>query len=165
MTERKPPGVSIDSWVDSQIREAQKRGEFDDLPGKGKPLEGLDAPDDDMWWIKQWLKRENLSFTPPTLELRKSVADTLAGIGRLRSEAAVRDVAEQLNERIREMNRKPPGYGPPTSLGVIDVERLVAKWRAERPPPEPAGAADPNLAAKTAPSAETRAQKWWRWRS
>jgi DnaJ family protein C protein 28 len=28
-----------ESWIDQQIREAQERGEFDDLPGKGKPLD------------------------------------------------------------------------------------------------------------------------------
>ena len=27
-----------ESWIDQRIREAQERGEFDDLPGKGQPL-------------------------------------------------------------------------------------------------------------------------------
>jgi len=37
----KKPGDSKDweSWIDQQIREAQERGEFDNLPGKGKPLD------------------------------------------------------------------------------------------------------------------------------
>jgi hypothetical protein len=35
MTERKPPGVSFDGWVDKQIREAEQRGEFSELPGFG----------------------------------------------------------------------------------------------------------------------------------
>jgi hypothetical protein len=35
VSERKPPGVSWESWVDKQIREAQDKGEFDDLPGHG----------------------------------------------------------------------------------------------------------------------------------
>jgi len=159
VTERKPPGVSIESWVEMQIREAQERGEFDDLPGRGQPLKGIDGPHDDMWWIKQWLKREGLSFTPPTLALRKSVEDTLGGIGRLRSEKAVRDVAEELNERIRQMNRMPPADGPPTSLGVIDVERLVESWRAQRAAIESTAGADTNLTARTAPSAESAVKK------
>ncbi|WP_037834016.1 DnaJ family domain-containing protein, partial [Streptomyces sp. NRRL S-481] len=37
MTERKPPGVDFGSWVDKQIRDAETRGEFDRLPGAGKP--------------------------------------------------------------------------------------------------------------------------------
>ena len=28
-----------EKWIDQQIREAQERGEFDNLPGKGKPLD------------------------------------------------------------------------------------------------------------------------------
>jgi DnaJ family protein C protein 28 len=28
-----------ESWVDEQIREAEERGQFDNLPGKGKPLD------------------------------------------------------------------------------------------------------------------------------
>lgn len=28
-----------ESWIDQAIREAQERGEFDDLPGRGKPLD------------------------------------------------------------------------------------------------------------------------------
>ncbi|MEV4218944.1 DUF1992 domain-containing protein [Nonomuraea sp. NPDC049725] len=52
MTERKPGGMQFESWVDRQIREAQERGEFDDLPGAGKPLPGADKPYDEHWWIK-----------------------------------------------------------------------------------------------------------------
>ncbi|HVD28538.1 MAG TPA: DUF1992 domain-containing protein, partial [Mycobacteriales bacterium] len=41
-----------ESVVEAQIRQAQERGDFDDLPGKGKPIPGLDDPDDEQWWIK-----------------------------------------------------------------------------------------------------------------
>ena len=33
-----------ESWVEKQIREAQERGEFDNLPGAGKPLSGARRP-------------------------------------------------------------------------------------------------------------------------
>ena len=33
-----------DQWVDLQIQEAMKRGDFDNLPGAGKPIEGLGRP-------------------------------------------------------------------------------------------------------------------------
>ena len=75
VTERKPAGVSFESWVDAQIREARERGEFDNLPGTGKPLTDLDGNHDEMWWIRQWLKREDLSFTPPAIALRKAVEE------------------------------------------------------------------------------------------
>ena len=52
MTERKPPGVGFETWVERQIREATERGEFDNLPGAGKPVADLDKPHDELWWIK-----------------------------------------------------------------------------------------------------------------
>jgi hypothetical protein len=39
------------------IREAIEAGEFDHLPGAGKPLPGAGVPDDDLWWVREWLKR------------------------------------------------------------------------------------------------------------
>ena len=38
MTERKPPGVSWETWIDRQIREGMERGDFDHLPGHGQPI-------------------------------------------------------------------------------------------------------------------------------
>jgi DnaJ family protein C protein 28 len=35
----KPKDLNWESWIDQQIREAQERGEFDHLPGKGRPLD------------------------------------------------------------------------------------------------------------------------------
>lgn len=136
MTERKPAELSFETWVDRQIREAKERGEFDNLPGAGKPIASIDGPNDDDWWIKQWLKRENLSFTPPVLALRKSVEDMLEGVGRLRNEAAVRKVVDELNERIRQTNRMPQIDGPPSNLFVLDVEEVVERWRAQQPAPD-----------------------------
>ena len=49
MTERKPPGVPFESWVDKQIRDAEGRGEFTRLPGAGKPLPaGIDTTYDEL---------------------------------------------------------------------------------------------------------------------
>ncbi|WP_445188578.1 J-domain-containing protein [Pseudonocardia sp. Cha107L01] len=50
-----------ESVIDEQIRKAQERGDFDNLPGKGKPLPGLDGPDDDLWWVRGYIRREGLS--------------------------------------------------------------------------------------------------------
>lgn len=61
MTERQPSGVPWESWIDQQIREATERGEFDNLPGRGKPLPGLDRARDDLWWVKDELRREKPS--------------------------------------------------------------------------------------------------------
>ena len=39
----------FESLVEQRIREAQERGEFDDLPGAGKPIPDIDAPHDELW--------------------------------------------------------------------------------------------------------------------
>ncbi|WP_030566480.1 DnaJ family domain-containing protein [Streptomyces aureocirculatus] len=71
MTERKPPGVNFESWVDKQIREAEARGDFAALPGRGKPLPHDDgAAYDELWWVKRKLAREGVSVLSPTLALR-----------------------------------------------------------------------------------------------
>ncbi len=140
-------GSRLERSVEAQLRAARERGEFDNLPGYGKPLPNVDGEADEMWWIRQWLRREELSFTPPALAIRKSVEDMLGGLHKLRTEGAVRNVVEQLNAEIRQLNRMPPLDGPPTSLSVLDAEEVVARWLAVRPEPEPAPPAPPALTA------------------
>lgn len=45
------------NWIDEIIKAAEEQGEFDDLPGTGKPLPGAGKKDDDLWWVRSWLKR------------------------------------------------------------------------------------------------------------
>ena len=47
-------------WVEFQIRKAMERGEFDNLPGAGKPLHLPDRHDPD-WWVKRLIEREKIS--------------------------------------------------------------------------------------------------------
>ncbi|MFJ3226680.1 DUF1992 domain-containing protein [Streptomyces sp. NPDC086783] len=132
MTERKPPGVSFESWVDRQIREAEARGEFTALAGAGRPLPDVtDAPYDELWWVKQKMAREGLSVLPPTLALRKEAEDALAAASAAPSERAVRRIVEDVNAKIRELMFKPPP-GPPLGLKPYDVEEIVRDWRERR---------------------------------
>ncbi len=131
MTERKPPGMSFETWVERQIREAQERGEFDNLPGAGKPIPGIDGPAEELWWVKQYLRRENLSYLPPTLALRREVADVLADVPDAPSESAVRRRIAELNQKIAAAIRVPLD-GPPLNLMPLDVEEVVESWRRRR---------------------------------
>lgn len=128
MTERKPAGVGFSSWVERQIQEAMERGEFDNLPGAGKPIPDLDEPHDELWWVKQKLRREQLSYLPPTLAVRKEADDALAAASRARSERDVRRIVVAINAKIREANSK-AASGPPLNLMPFDVERVVRRWR------------------------------------
>ncbi|WP_181768233.1 DUF1992 domain-containing protein [Streptomyces albidus (ex Kaewkla and Franco 2022)] len=131
MTERKPPGLPFESWVDKQIREAEERGAFADLPGAGKPLRDANAPYDETWWLKRKMHDEGLSHLPPTLALRKEAEDALAAARRARSEKEVRRIVTEINEKIRAAIRTPPA-GPPLNLVPYDVEGVVAEWSEKR---------------------------------
>ncbi|MFF4231632.1 DUF1992 domain-containing protein [Streptomyces sp. NPDC001820] len=132
MTERKPPGVSFESWVDKQIREASERGDFKDLPGFGKPLPDLERTYDDLWWVKQKMHREHLSYLPPTLALRKEAEDALEAARRAPSAAEVRRILVEVNEKIAAAVRRPPP-GPSLRLQPFDVDAAVRDWRSDRP--------------------------------
>jgi hypothetical protein len=131
MTPRKPAGVRFETWIDRQIREAAERGEFEDLPGSGAPLPGLGKLYDEMWWVKGKLRREGLSYLPPSLALRKEAHDAVEGATRARSEAEVRARIGAINEKIRDAIRS--GIrGPEVKLVPLDVERVVEDWRRAR---------------------------------
>jgi DnaJ homologue, subfamily C, member 28, conserved domain len=133
VTSRKPPGIAWESWVEQQIREARERGEFDDLPGHGKPLPDLDRPRDELWWVRKKLQREKVSYSPPAISLRREVDDALEQVAAASTETEVRTLVASINDRIRYVNSHTIS-GPPTSIGVLDVDDVVQKWRQKRRP-------------------------------
>jgi hypothetical protein len=142
MTERKPPGVPFESWVDKQILDAQRRGDFDQLAGTGEPLPAdLDTSYDELWWVRRKLAREGLAMLPPALALRKESEDALAAAYAAPSERIVRKIITEVNVKIREMMFKPPP-GPPLGKKPYDVEAVVREWRERR---AAAGAADSDV--------------------
>jgi hypothetical protein len=129
MTDQKPPGVSWESWIERKIRESMEQGEFDNLPGRGQPIPDLARPYDELWWLRKKLRDEQLSIDPPTLVLRREYHDTLAQIADARSEGEVRRLVAAINERIIYVNSHTT-FGPPSDLVPLNVERVVAEWRA-----------------------------------
>jgi Domain of unknown function (DUF1992) len=131
MTERKPSGTSWETWIDAQIRVAREGGAFDNLPGAGKPLPNLDQAYDPLWWVKQLIQRERISMLPPALELLRKVEKELATIETLPDEATVRRRVAALNVEIAKVNATVV-EGPPTRLGTLDIDQIVARWRRTR---------------------------------
>lgn len=145
MTERKPAHETVPDFVERQIREAQERGDFDDLAGHGQPLPDLNRPDDELWWVRRKLRDEHLVGLPPALQARRERDEALLAVAVATSEETVRTVVEAANDRIRHINRTAIS-GPPTATMPLDTERVVAAWRARpRPaaPPTPAPAPPP----------------------
>lgn len=143
--QQKPPGVSWESWVEKKIRESMEAGEFDNLPGSGEPIAELARPYDELWWLRKKLREEQLSVDPPTLVLRREYHDTLARIGIARSEAEVRRLVADINERIIYVNSHTT-FGPPTELAPLDVDRVVARWRLAQSPTSEGGSAGGSVA-------------------
>jgi len=128
MTARKPPETSWETWTESQIRVAMEEGAFDNLPGAGKPLPNSGREYDPLWWQKQLVQREQITVVPPALGLLRKVEEVLATIGKLHDEATVRRRIAALNVEIAKVNATVV-EGPPTRLGTLDVDQVVAQWR------------------------------------
>lgn len=158
MTTRKPAGVSWQSWIDRQIEEARANGEFDGLPGHGKPIAGVDRPRDELWWVRDKLKREGVEYLPPALAIRKKAAAAHEEALRAPTEAEARRILEAINDEIRDLNRHTIA-GPPTTLMAFDVDEVLA-LRRERATGE-AGAPAHEPAPASPPPVSTR-RRWFR---
>ena len=125
------PKVNWSGLAEDRIRGAQAEGLFDNLPGFGKPIPGIDEPHDELWWVKEKLKREQISSLPAALAIRLDVQKTLEGIAPLATEEQVRQCVAALNERIRKASLGPL-WGPPVDVVPLDVEEVVGHWQAAK---------------------------------
>lgn len=121
------------TWVDQQVRQAMARGDFDDLPGAGKPIPDLGVQHDPDWWVKQLIERERITgVLPPALQLRKDDAELDGRLDQMVSETEVRREVEDFNARVIRA-RYTPVDGPPLITMPRDVETTVTQWRERRP--------------------------------
>ena len=126
--------AGYESWIDRQIREAQERGEFDNLRGAGEPLQGLGGRPDENWWVKGLMEREGLRPPlPGSLLLRKEVAEIGDLVADCTTEAQVREIADDLHRRILTSRRRGID-GPRIVIPDVDVELVVRDWRERRSP-------------------------------
>jgi DnaJ-like protein len=125
-------GHPYESRIDRQIREAQERGDFDDLPGTGQPIPDRGELYDENWWLKEWVRRENLTGLAPTsLKIRKEAEELTDRLARETQESAVRRIVADLNRRIEQANRGLVD-GPPVVMPLFNVDDVVARWRERR---------------------------------
>lgn len=137
MTERKPPQMRFQTWIDQQVADAERRGLFDDLPGKGKPLNikpGAADGDYGQAWLRDYARREGVpaeEMLPTPLRLRREIERLPETVGGLAAERLVREAAAELNERIVAWQRSPTP--PHVPVRRVDAEAIVEQWRATRP--------------------------------
>src|SRR5437773_2763589 len=137
-----------ESLIDQKIREAIEQGEFDDLPGKGKPVDTSENPFEDPEMRLAHRMLRNAGFAPSWIEERKDI-DSEFEIARnqltrvwmvlgnafatenesgatIRWEKALSSFQEQaseLNRRILAWNLKVPSAGFQRRL--IDAEKEI----------------------------------------
>lgn len=154
---RAPTTEDRAKFVEISLQQAIRRGDFDDLPGAGRPLPNLQQAHDPDWWIRRKIEREGLTgLGPPALTLRTEDAALDARLDGAPSEAAVRELLEDFNSRVVEARRQLLG-GPPVITPTQDVEAEVARWRERRA--ERARASEYERARGQAARAR---MTWWR---
>lgn len=145
-------------WVDMQVRRAIERGDFDNLPGAGKPIRGLGTTHDPDWWVKSLIEREKITgVLPPALALRKEDAEFDSVLDAEATEAVVREHVDDFNRRVIAARRQLLG-GPPVVTRTRDVDDEVAAWRARRAERQERL----RRQRQQSPSvAESRSRRWW----
>lgn len=91
--------MSIESAIEQKIREAIARGEFDNLPGSGKPLD-LEAyfnTPEDLRMAYSMLKSND--FVPEEVEIFKEIDGLNEKIKATTDEAETAKLTARLNER------------------------------------------------------------------
>lgn len=51
---------AIELVAENRIRQAIEEGQFDNLSGQGQPIPDIDEPYDPLWWVKKWVRREQM---------------------------------------------------------------------------------------------------------
>ncbi|WP_448641851.1 hypothetical protein [Geodermatophilus sp. URMC 63] len=156
MTDRKPPGVSFETWVERQVKDL---ADPPPLASSGRapaarPL-AFDPEETVYDWAIAKARREGIrpaDMLPPGLALRRERDELPQRVAGLPSEGAVRAVAEDYNARVEAFWRRPQESRWSPVPGLADVEALVEGWYRDRPPPPP---------AVEAPPAPAPRRRWW----
>jgi len=147
----------VHSHIDQVIRDATARGEFDNLPGAGKPIEGLGTEHDPDWWLKKLVEREQIAVLPPSIQLRKDDVALDDLLDQQSTEQGAREVIEDFNGRVIAARYGAP-VGPPLVTMPRDVDETLTEWRQRRAVRLEAQRA----ALAAAPPEPTRKRRWWR---
>ncbi|GAA1487809.1 DUF1992 domain-containing protein [Brachybacterium sacelli] len=150
-----PPMEPEQARVESAIEQAIARGDFDDLPGAGKPLD-LPPTHDPDWWIKQRLAEGDVdrdALLPVVVLLRREYDQREETLAALPEEHLVREYAADFTRRVHDDRRANPLAR--MMAPEIDADDAVARWRELR-------AATADAEPVRAEPAEER-RRWPRW--
>lgn len=134
----------FESLTEKKLREAIENGEFDDLPGKGEPIDLRENPfeDPDLRTVHRLLR--NAGFAPAWIEERKDIDAKLASAqtklkrawalfgreGKAPSEAEWKRSVKEFRELVLELQQRIRIYNLKAPAAVfhrkhIDVEKIL----------------------------------------
>jgi DnaJ family protein C protein 28 len=134
----------LESLTETRLREAIENGEFDDLPGKGEPIDLQENPfeDPDLRVVHRLLR--NAGFAPAWLEERKDIDAELESAqtkvsrawalfsegGKSPSEAEWQRSVKEFRERVAELNHRVRIYNLKAPAAVfhrrhIDADKII----------------------------------------
>jgi hypothetical protein len=150
----------FETIVERRIREAQEKGVFDDLEGRGRPLDlGEENPFEDPDWRLSYRILKNAGFAPRWIELGRELEDDWAAcearvatheravraqVARLRQRLVVSEadlaalhathqqVVAEITERIRAYNEKVALYNLAVPIFGLQRARRHATPLMER---------------------------------
>lgn len=96
--------MSFDEIVETMIREAQERGEFDNLPGKGKPIDlsaYFETPEE-LRMAQTVLK--NAGMTSLEVLLLKEIAELRQILPSLKDETKKQEIQKEIQQKQIEFN-------------------------------------------------------------
>ena len=137
--------MNFDTIVENKLKEAFENGQFDNLPGKGKPLNLNDNPHEPAAWRLAYKMLHDQGFTLPWIAERKELEEAIEkAVQTLRKEYAethrsrqpdvwaraewqkaqdtFHEVGTKLNRRIRDYNLSAPHITVQRSLLDIEAE-------------------------------------------
>jgi hypothetical protein len=92
--------------AERRIEDAMKEGKFDNLAGKGAPLDLEPMPADEnvrmTWWAIKILKQND--HVPHEVQWRKALDYLKARLERLTDESHLEDIVTQINDLVRRIN-------------------------------------------------------------
>jgi hypothetical protein len=92
--------------AERRIEEAMREGKFDNLAGAGQPLELEPMPAEEnarmTWWAIKLLRQND--FIPEEVKWRKRIELCKGILSRATSEASVREMVEQINQLVYQLN-------------------------------------------------------------
>jgi hypothetical protein len=120
----------LDQIAEARIREANERGELDDLPGAGMPL----RLDDDRM-VPEHLRAayrllKNAGYLPPEVQLLREIRDIEALLKRIDGDAQ-RGLAARRLDLLRARLATQRGETSPALLDDADAERLRQRLALE----------------------------------